>query len=135
MAFIKLEQLYHRASRVILADLDQTGQPAGLFGPVLAAGDVGVLGYTTGLPILDTVGLNSAQAVEYYPLPDQAYSINYAVPSDLILDHLPEYLVILEVYGRNTLLLNQVFQEKYFLLEKIPTSMYASRGMLIFKHR
>lgn len=135
MAFIKLEQLYQSASQVILADLQQAGEPAGLFGPVLAAGDVGVLGYSTGLPILDTVGLNSAQAVDYYPLPEQAYSINYAVPAELILDHRPEYLVILEIYGRNTLLPNQSFQEEYLLLERIPTDMYSSRGMLIFKER
>ena len=135
MAFIKLEQLYQSASQIILADLRQAGEPAGLLGPVLAAGDVGVMGYRTGLPILDTVGLNSAQAVDYYPLPEQAYTINYAVPADLILDHRPEYLVILEIYGRNTLLPNQNFQEKYFLLERIPTDMYSSRGMLILKQR
>ena len=135
MAWFKVELLYHRAADLVITDLREAGRQAGPWGPVLAAGDVGVLGYVTGLPILDTVGLNSAQALEYYPLPESAYLINYAVPAELILDNLPDYLIILEIYGRNTLLPNKTFQEKYHLLEKIPTDIYNSRGMLIYKRR
>ncbi len=49
MAYIRLELLYEQAAALVEPRL-QTGQ-------VLAAGDVGVLGYETGARILDTVGL------------------------------------------------------------------------------
>jgi hypothetical protein len=49
------------------------------------------------------------------------------------MDQLPEYIVILEVYGRNGLLKDADFKQTYTLLEKIPTDIYGSDGMLIFK--
>lgn len=133
MAFIKLETLYHRAADKILHDLENSTAANSLQSPVLAAGDVGVLGYETELPILDTVGLNSDQSLKYYPLPEDRYVINYALPDNLILDEQPDYLVILEVYGRKTLLENPDFLSAYQLLDLIPTDIYGSRGMLIYK--
>lgn len=125
MAYIQLELLYQQAAAYVndVAN-DKT---------VLAAGDVGVLGYSTGLTILDLVGLNSPQAVDYYPLPDEYYVINYAVAPRLVLDYQPDILVILEAYGRNGLLLDREFQQRYSLLQKIETDMYGSDGMLIFQ--
>jgi hypothetical protein len=82
---------------------------------------------------LDTVGLNSPESTKYYPLDEQYYTINYAIPPKLIMDQLPEYIVILEVYGRNGLLKDADFKQTYTLLEKIPTDIYGSDGMLIFK--
>ena len=92
-----------------------------------------MLGYYTGLRILDTVGLNSPQSSRYYPFDPKAYAINYAIPPDLILDEQPDYLVILEIYGRKALLLDPRFHQAYSLGKTIPTDMYGSRGMLIFE--
>ena len=63
MAWVKLEELYKRASSDILA----VSSPDA----VVAAGDVGVLGYFTDRNILDTVGLNSPVSSSYYPLPKE----------------------------------------------------------------
>ncbi len=127
MAYIQLELLYRQAADFVTAHM----QP----GEQLAAGDVGVLGYLTGANILDTVGLNSPQTLKYYPLPEDAYVINYAISSDLILDEQPDWLVMLEVYGRNTLLKNERFLETYNLLNTLPTDIYGSEGMMIFRLR
>jgi len=130
MAWYQLELLYRQAAETItsdLAPLDHT--------PLLAAGDVGVLGYYTRAGILDTVGLNSPVAVNYYPLDPDYYVINYAIPPDLIIDHQPDYVVFLEVYGRAGLLKDQRFLERYALLQKIPTDIYGSDGMLIYSRR
>ncbi len=124
MAYIQLELLYKEAADYLRAQ--QKPQA------VLAAGDVGVLGYETNLRILDTVGLNSPQSVRYYPLDPSYYAINYAVPPDLIRDAQPDYLVILEVYGRKGLLQEAWFHQSYQLLKKIPTDMYGSDGLFIF---
>lgn len=127
MAWTKLEDLYAQAADVVLRD----SQP----GDVLAAGDVGVLGWKTRAPILDLVGLNSPVTGAYYPLPAEDYVINYAVPSDLIMDERPTYVVILEVYGRKTLLQDESFIGAYRLVEKIPTDFYGSDGLLVYEIR
>ncbi len=127
MAWYQLELLYHQAADFLRPRLraDST----------LAAGDVGVLGYDTGARILDLVGLNSPQASAYFPLPPEMYAINYAVPPQLIFDARPQYIVILEVYGRNGLLKDPRFRESYTLLRAFETDIYGSQGMLVFARK
>jgi len=127
MAFIKLELLYRQAATLIYPQL--TAQS------VLAAGDVGVLGFFTPARILDTVGLNSPISTGYYPLPAEQYVINYAIPTALILDQQPDWIVILEVYARRTFLEDPAFAARYRLIEKIPTDLYGSDGLLIFQRK
>jgi hypothetical protein len=127
MAWYQLELLYNQAAKRLEPMIKELGNKR-----ILAAGDVGVLGYETGLPILDTVGLNSAVSTSYYPLDSTYYAINYAIPPDLIMDNLPDFIVILEVYGRNGLLKDARFIRQYTLLDTIPTQIYGSEGMLIY---
>jgi hypothetical protein len=61
--------------------------------------------------------------------------INYAIPADLVLSQDPDYIVILEVYGRKGLLPDPRFQARYQLLEQLKTNIYGSEGMLIFGRR
>lgn len=128
MAWIKLELLYREAADFLSPKMQEWNQL-----PLLAAGDVGVLGYFTHTQILDTVGLNSPQSLAYYPLESKYYVGNYAIPPDLVLDWKPDYLVILEVYGRQGLLKDSRFQSSYNLLKVIPTNIYGSQGMLIYQ--
>jgi arabinofuranosyltransferase len=127
MAYIKLEQIYIQVAERLNADLKP--------GDVIAAGDIGALGYFTGARILDTVGLVSPITLDYFPIPESYYVINYAVPPDLILDQKPEFVVILEVYGREGLLRDQRFNQEYQLIDSIPTDIYGSQAMLVFRGR
>jgi len=124
MAWFKLELLYQKAAQIV--------QPFLTNETTLAAGDVGVLGYFTQARILDTVGLNSPEALKYYPLDDTYYVTNYAVAPDLIIDQQPELVVLMEVYGRLGLFKDPRFIEQYDLLALIPTDIYGSEGMLIY---
>jgi hypothetical protein len=133
MAWYKLELLYRQAADSLASDIKAYVDQHGGELPVLAAGDVGVLGYYTPARILDTVGLNSPESLHYYPLDPSDYVINYAIPPDLIMDRQPDFIVILEVYGRLGLLRNPRFHESYHLRQKIPTDIYGSDGMLIFE--
>jgi len=128
MAWIELETLYHEVATDITPELEVTGGQ-------LAAGDIGVLGWVTAAPILDLVGLISPQASDYYPLPDQAYVINYAVSPELVLDERPEMIVILEVYGRNTLAVDAEFQAAYELWREYPSDIYGSTSMQVYRLR
>ena len=127
MAWYKLELLYRQAADFMAPQISASS--------VLAAGDVGVLGYYTPGRILDTVGLNSAEALKYYPLDKRYYVINYAIAPDLIIDQRPDWVVILEVYGRLGLLPDPRFQAQYELVKKIPTDIYGSDGMMVFKKK
>ena len=124
MAYIGLELLYRQVADQISPRLTSN--------TILAAGDVGVLGYYTQARILDLVGLNSPVSTDYYPLDDSYYVINYAIPPDLILEQKPDVLVLLEVYGRNGLLQNTQFNHLYEVGEVIPTDIYSSKGMMVF---
>lgn len=124
MAWYELELLYQKAAQIVKPYLTPE--------TTLAAGDVGVLGYYTQAHILDTVGLNSPEALDYYPLDQKYYVTNYAVAPDLIIDQEPELVVLLEVYGRLGLFKDPRFTEQYDLLALLPTDIYGSEGMLIY---
>jgi len=131
MAWYQLEILYRQAADILSSDFQKQSGNA----PILAAGDVGVLGFYTGVRILDTVGLNSPQSTSYYPLDPAYYVINYAIPPQLILDAKPDFIVILEVYGRAGLLKSPLFWQLYKLRQKIPTDIYGSDGLLILERK
>lgn len=131
MAFIRLEALYARAAQALKSNLRES--------QIVAAGDIGVLGYTTDARILDTLGLVSPEASHYYPLPPTAYVGNYAVAPALIAAERPDYVVILEAYGRKTLLIDPAFQADYRLVQRwddpIVDQAYASDGLLMYARR
>jgi hypothetical protein len=126
MAWHKLELLYEQAGRD-LAPLvgDET---------VIAAGDIGAVGWFSGARILDTLGLVSPQSTAYYPIdPSMLATTGYAVAPGLIMDERPDYIVILETYGRNSLLRDPRFMAAYRLRETIQTDIYDSEGMLVYE--
>jgi hypothetical protein len=127
MAWFKLEQLYRRATLDLMASQPVTPRTR------IAAADIGVIGYESGVPILDTLGLISPEAVNYYPLLDEAYVIAYAVSTELLLAERPDYLIVLEVYARNTLLHSAAFDEQYELYKTWPTDIYGSNGLLVYR--
>ena len=125
MAWFKLEEIYTQVGKELAPQIDSK--------TVIAAGDIGALGYFSNAHILDAVGLISAQTPPYYPLPREQLVINYAMSAQLINDHKPDYVVFLEVYGRRTLLKDENFLRAYSFVKKITTEIYGSEGMLIYK--
>ncbi len=125
MAWFKLELLYRQAAECLRPHLAP--------GDLVAAGDIGAVGWFTEAPILDTVGLVSPEALPYYPLPADQMATNYAMATDLIRDLQPDYIVTLEIYVRKTLLAAPWFAEQYRLLRTLETDIYTSQGMLLFE--
>lgn len=102
---------------------------------VVAASEIGALGYYCECRILDTVGLVSPESVKYYPLPADMYAINYAVPPKLIQDHVPAYLVTLDVFIRRSLERSPWFRRDYELIWERPATAFGSRSLQIFARR
>jgi len=129
MAYIKLELTYLEAAEKLRGQVNRE--------TVIAAGDIGAIGYATGAHIYDTLGLITPDAHRYYPVPPEAIvpGLPYAIPTQLVLDAQPDIIVIVEAYGRNTFLRDLEFQAQYELIETIVsegTRDYNSEGMLIF---
>jgi hypothetical protein len=103
--------------------------------PVIAASEIGTLGYYSSAYILDTVGLVSPQAIPYNPAARSPSTVPYAIPTELILDHRPEYVVSLEVFIRDTLLRSSEFSEDYDLVQRIDTAAFGSDGLLVVRRR
>jgi hypothetical protein len=127
MAFHQLELYYAAIGRSLAPQVTRD--------TVFAAGDVGALGYYSNARIIDTVGIVSPEASAYYPLDPALYVINYAIPPKLILDTRPDYVILLEVYGRVGLLPDARFQASYALVQQIDTDIYGSRGLLVYQRR
>jgi hypothetical protein len=124
MAWFKLELLYREAAERLKPELQQ--------GDVVAAGDIGAVGWFTGARILDTVGLVSPEALPYYPLDPSLLAFVYGMSPDLIRDLQPDFIITQEVYVRKSLLATPWFQDEYTLLDKLDTDIYDSDGMHIY---
>jgi len=127
MAWVRLEEAYTEVARRLAPEVSSS--------TFVAAGDVGALGYFLDAHILDLVGLNSKEVMQYYPLPEEMYVINYAVPPGAVFAAMPDYVVLLEVYGRNGLLKEARFAQDYELVDRIDTTMYGSDGLLVYRRR
>ena len=125
MSYIKLEEVYFQVAEDLHSQIGDN--------QTLATGDIGVLGYYTRARILDTVGLISPQSEAFYPLPNAFYITNYVIPPGLIHQEKPDFLVLLEVYGRNGLLMDAQFLDEYDLINRIETDIYRSEGMLVYR--
>ena len=121
------ELLYERAADEIRSSAAE--------GALVAAPEIGALGFHCDCQILDTVGLVSPRSLKHYPLPPGEYAINNAIPSSLIYEEYPDYIVSLEVFLRDTLLNDERFLAAYTPMWYSPTDAFGSSGMMIFRHR
>jgi hypothetical protein len=100
---------------------------------VIAAPEIGALGYASNLRILDTVGLVSPAALPYYPLPPDQVVTDNAIPARLIADQRPETIVTLDAFARGSLLPDPSFQRAYRLERSYPVSVWQSAALLVFR--
>jgi len=121
------EDLYRQAAEFIEGQATEKS--------VVAASEIGAFGYACNCLVLDTVGLVSPSATPYYPLPEGITASNYAVPTDLILDLRPDFLVSLEVFLRQTVLADRRFLEEYELVWQVPTDAFGSQGLRVYALR
>ena len=73
---------------------------------------------------------NRPLLLHYHPL--VIYRHQILKQADLVLALDPDFIVILEVYGRRGLLPDAEFQDRYRLLRKLDTDIYGSDGMIVY---
>jgi hypothetical protein len=121
------EQLYLDVGQGLAASL-----PANA---VIAAPEIGALGYASKLRVLDTVGLISPAALPYYPLPADLLVTDNAIPPRLIADRQPDAVVTLDAFAERSLLPDPAFQRDYRLEAAYPATVWQSRELLLFLRR
>lgn len=100
---------------------------------VVAAPEIGAVGYASGLRVLDTVGLVSPEAVPYYPLPAEQVLTDNAIPPRLILDRRPDVVVTLDAFAQKSLLADPAFGDAYRLEQRYPVDVWQSHELLMFR--
>ncbi len=100
---------------------------------VIAAPEIGALGYYCDATILDTVGLVSPQAIPFNPVDPSLAGSNYAVPEPVVHAFMPDYVVALEIFIRRTLLPSERFHSAYDLLMRLETRAWGTDGLLVFR--
>jgi hypothetical protein len=127
MAWFGGETVYRR----IALDLVEQIEP----GDVVAIADIGTFGYYSDAPILDLVGLVSPASRSYYPVSADLHANALAIPTELVLDRQPEYVVLMEVYVRHTLLESGEFDARYEVIDAIDTDILQSSAFVVFRRR
>jgi hypothetical protein len=102
---------------------------------VVAAPEIGALGYASNLRILDTVGLVSPAALPYYPLPNEQLATDNAIPPHLIADQKPDAVVTMDAFAERSLLRDPGFLAAYRLDRTYDAPVWASQQLLVFVRR
>lgn len=101
---------------------------------VIAAGDIGAIGWGSNLRILDTVGLISPESTPYYPVdPAMLGASGYAVAPDLVFDLKPDYISLMEAYGEDGLFIDPRFAQQYRLMAEYPIDVGHSTRLLVYE--
>ena len=107
--------------------------------PVVAAPEIGALGFAYRGPILDTCGLVSPRVVRYHPIPkEEMGGILGSAPSALIRELVPPIIVTAPGFIQGGILKDPVFRQRYQIVHKVPlrAGEYArSREILILEFR
>lgn len=123
--WVEREELYIEAAKFLEGRLGAAD--------IVAAPEIGAFGYYCNCKVLDTVGLVSPEVFPYYPVEPKMFYINYAIPTELIRNESPRFLLTLDSFIKNSLLKESWFDEEYEIVWEKPTNIFSSNSLLIYE--
>lgn len=100
---------------------------------LVAAPEIGTLGYYSRARILDSVGLVSPQSVSLAPLPPAMLASDNAISPALVQAARPDYVVSLDQFVSHSLLPDPWFARHYELVDARPARVWSSQAVLVFR--
>ena len=104
---------------------------------VMAAPEIGALGYAFHGKILDVCGLVSPEAIPYLPVPLTERVARYtgAISTKLVLDLRPDLVVSMQLFGMKSLQLSPEFKERYKLIAEcaLPHPLWLSHSVEVYE--
>ncbi len=104
---------------------------------VVAASEIGYLGYYCHTRILDTFGLVSPGVTRFYPLPaaETVPGVTYAIAPAMMRRYRPDYLVTLDAFARRSIMRDRYFLSHYRRIMLVPDHSFGSIGIFVFARR
>lgn len=104
---------------------------------VVAASEIGYLGYYCHTRILDTFGLVSPGVTRFYPLPaaQTVPGVTYAIAPAMVRRYRPDYLVTLDAFARRSIMRDRYFLAHYRRIMLVPDRSFGSIGIFVFARR
>ena len=103
-------------------------------GAIIAAPEIGALGYATSDYILDTAGLVSPEAARFYPLPPD-YPRDITVPPRLIEQEQPDAIVVFAPFYPHQLRDAPWFAQEYVQAATFRADIWGFQAVYVFTHR
>ena len=104
---------------------------------VIAAPEIGALGYAFHGKVLDVCGLVSPESIPYLPVPLSQRVARYtgAISSRLVLDLRPDLVVSMQLFMLKSLRLSPEFQEQYQLVAEcaLPYPLWLSHSVEVYE--
>ena len=107
---------------------------------VIAMPEIGVLGfYLPQARVLDTAGLVSPEAVDYFPVPEEqcTWGAGGCIPAGLVRDQQPDMVIFVETLGRDSVLRDGSFLAGYVPVVswRIDETMFEDPGVFVYARR
>lgn len=104
---------------------------------VIAAPEIGALGYAFHGKILDVCGLVSPAAIPYLPVPLSQRVARYtgAIPTKLVLDLQPDLVVSMQLFGMKSIQLSPEFRDQYQRVAEcaLPHPLWLSHSVEVYE--
>ena len=107
-------------------------------GDVVAAPEIGSFGYYLEGKVLDTCGLVSPEAIPFLPVPEEERYSDGSVSTALIQKELPEYIVSMPGFIRNSLFKSDWFHATYGIMKVQPMARpidQVNKDVIIFARK
>jgi len=103
---------------------------------IVLAPEFGAFGYYSDAKIVSSIGHINPEVLKYLPNKRNEIvgeKINHAISLEMVKGVLPDYIISLEIFFRNSLKNNEWFNSNYQIQKIYPSNVFYSEGLYVYK--